>query len=385
MDDCKFRMVEIMYLYLSGAITDEEMQELQKWLDAAPENRAMFDRVCKGKDILYKYRMYKKIDHRAAYERCEKRAGIKRKSIGVWLKYAAMLLLPLGTIFVLLRNNEHEQPVEVATVDILPGETKATLILADGKSVVLQHDTTRDIVVGEGVNAKNSGRGIVYSANGNEKRNLQYNVLQTPRGGEYQITLADGSMVQLNSGTQLKFPVVFDKEKREVYLTGEAFFEVQKDEKRPFYVIADGIKIRVYGTSFNVNTHDKERVQTVLVEGSIGLSAEKGGPEYRMKPSQLGEYRRTDASVNVKTVDIEPYVSWKDGFFVFENQTMEQIMNTLSLWYDVDVFYTNEQLKNLHFTGHVKRYDQIDNILKAIKSAVGVTFTIKDRTICISK
>ena len=133
MDDCKFRMVEMMHLYLSGAITDEEMQELQKWLDAAPENRAMFDRVCKGKDILYKYRMYKKIDHRAAYERCEKRAGIKRKSIGVWLKYAAMLLLPLGTIFVLLRNNEHEQPVEVATVDILPGETKATLILADGK------------------------------------------------------------------------------------------------------------------------------------------------------------------------------------------------------------------------------------------------------------
>ena len=123
----------------------------------------------------------------------------------------------------------------------------------------------------------------------------------------------------------------------------------------------------------------------MLVEGSIGLSAEEGGPEYRMKPSQLGEYRRTDASVNVKTVDIEPYVSWKDGFFVFENQTMEQIMNTLSLWYDVDVFYTNEQLKNLHFTGHVKRYDQIDNILKAIKSAVGVTFTIKDRTICISK
>ena len=116
-----------------------------------------------------------------------------------------MLLLPLGTIFVMLRNNERKQPVEVATVDILPGETKATLILADGKSIVLQHDTVRDIVVSEGVNAKNSGGGIVYFANGNEKReNLQYNVLQTPRGGEYQITLADGSMVQLNSGTQLK-------------------------------------------------------------------------------------------------------------------------------------------------------------------------------------
>ena len=176
MDDYKFRMVEMMHLYLSGMITDEEMLELQRWMDVAPENRAMFDRICEGKDILYKYRMYKKIDHRVAYEHCEIRGGIKRRSIREWLKYAAMLLLPLGAIFVMLRNNERKQPVEVATVDILPGETKATLILADGKSVVLQHDTTRDIAVGEGVNAKNSGSGIVYSANGNEKRNLQYNV-----------------------------------------------------------------------------------------------------------------------------------------------------------------------------------------------------------------
>lgn len=385
MDDCKFRMVEMMHLYLSGMITDEEMQELQRWMDVAPENRAMFDRICEGKDILYKYRMYKKIDHRVAYERCEKRVGIKRRSIRVWLKYAAMLLLPLGAIFVMLRNNERKQPVEVATVDILPGETKATLILADGKSMVLQHDTVRDIVVSEGVNAKNSGGGIVYFADGNKRENLQYNVLQTPRGGEYRITLADGSTVQLNSATQLKFPVMFDKKRREVYLTGEAFFEVKKDEKRPFYVIADGVRIRVYGTSFNVNTHDRERVQTVLVEGSIGLSAENGGQEIRMKPSQLGEYRRTDASLNVKNVDIEPYIAWKDGFFVFENQTMEQIMNTLSLWYDVDIFYTNEQLKELHFTGHVKRYEKIDNILRAIKSAVGVTFAVEGKEIWISK
>ena len=99
MDDCKFRMVEMMHLYLSGAITDEEMQELQKWLDAAPENRAMFDRVCKGKDILYKYRMYKKIDHRAAYERCEKRAGIKRKSIWSVVEICGDVITSFGDDF----------------------------------------------------------------------------------------------------------------------------------------------------------------------------------------------------------------------------------------------------------------------------------------------
>ncbi len=99
MDDYKFRMVEMMHLYLSGMITDEEMQELQRWMDVAPENRLCLIGICEGKDILYKYRMYKKIDHRVAYERCEKRVGIKRRSIRVWLKYAAMLLLPFGGNF----------------------------------------------------------------------------------------------------------------------------------------------------------------------------------------------------------------------------------------------------------------------------------------------
>ncbi|WP_303179897.1 FecR domain-containing protein [uncultured Butyricimonas sp.] len=385
MDDCKFRMVELMHLYLSGVITDEEMRELQEWLDAAPENKRMFDKVRAGKDIVYRYKMHKKVDHKAAYGRFEKRVGIKRRIFRLCLKYAAILLLPLGVIFVMLRTNRQETPEVVTVADILPGEAKAMLILADGKSVLLQHDTARDITVGDGVNVTNSGNGIVYSGRGKGMGNLQYNTLRTPRGGEYKITLSDGSTVQLNSATQLKFPVTFDSEKREVYLSGEAFFEVAKDSECPFYVIADGVRIRVYGTSFNVNTHDKERVRTVLVEGAIGLKAENGGQEYRMKPSQLGEFRRTDASIDVRTVDIEPYIAWKNGFFVFENLSMEQIMNTLSLWYDVDVIYANEQLKKLHFTGHVKRYEKIDNILKAIESAIGVTFSVQDRTISISK
>ena len=102
-----------------------------------------------------------------------------------------------------------------------------------------------------------------------------------------------------------------------------------------------------------------------------------------MNPSQLGEYRRTDASVNVKTVDIEPYVSWKDGFFVFENQTMEQIMNTLSLWYDVDVFFQTASLKQLHFTGLLGRYEEVSHILDAISGVTQVKFSVKGRTIIV--
>ena len=191
--------------------------------------------------------------------------------------------------------------------------------------------------------------------------------------------------MHLNSATELKYPVVFDEEKREVHVSGEAYFEVKKEENRPFYVVVDGMRIRVYGTSFNVNTQRDGFVQTVLVEGSVGIMAEGMAEECRMIPSQLAEYNKERSLIEVKEVEVEPYVAWKDGFFVFEDESLEQIMNTLSLWYDVDVFYVNPQLQGLHFTGHMRRYDQIDNILKAIGSAVGVTFSVKDRSIWISK
>ena len=189
----------------------------------------------------------------------------------------------------------------------------------------------------------------------------------------------------LNSATRMKYPVKFDEKERKVYLSGEAYFEVAKDPERPFFVEMEGVEVRVYGTSFNVNTHQKGNVQTVLVKGSIGVKVLSSGMESVIRPGQMAEFKQGNTKVDVKDVNVAVYTDWKDGIFRFENQRLEDILTVLSNWYDVDIFYTNEQLKNLHFTGHVKRYEKIDNILKAIKSAVGVTFTIKDRTICISK
>ncbi len=374
-----------MHLYLSGAITDEEKQELQQWLDASLKNKALFDRVKNNRHFGSKYKAFKSINHDAAFERFEKRVGVKSHVRYSWLKYAAIFLLPLSLgVFLLLNTTKTEIEVPIMA-KIVPGEAKATLVLADGQFVNLQKDSVWDITVSPGASATSSRQGIDYSKVNVKEKSVRYNTLKTPRGGEFNITLSDGSVVHLNSATELKYPVVFDEEKREVHVSGEAYFEVKKEEKRPFYVVVDGMRIRVYGTSFNVNTQREGVVQTVLVEGRVGIMAEGMDEECRMSPSQLAEYNKERSLIEVKEVDVESYVAWKDGFFVFEDESLEQIMNTLSLWYDVDVFYVNPQLKGLHFTGHMRRYDQIDNILKAIGSAVGVTFSVKDRSIWVSK
>ncbi len=385
MDDYKYKMIQLMHLYLSGAITDEEKQELQQWLDASLKNKALFDRVKNNRHFGSKYKAFKSINHDAAFERFEKRVGVKSHVRYSWLKYAAIFLLPLSLgVFLLLNTTKTEIEVPIMA-KIVPGEAKATLVLADGQFVNLQKDSVWDITVSPGASATSSRQGIDYSKVNVKEKSVRYNTLKTPRGGEFNITLSDGSVVHLNSATELKYPVVFDEEKREVHVSGEAYFEVKKEEKRPFYVVVDGMRIRVYGTSFNVNTQREGFVQTVLVEGSVGIMAEGMDEECRMSPSQLAEYNKERSLIEVKEVDVESYVAWKDGFFVFEDESLEQIMNTLSLWYDVDVFYVNPQLKGLHFTGHMRRYDQIDNILKAIGSAVGVTFSVKDRSIWVSK
>ena len=211
------------------------------------------------------------------------------------------------------------------------------------------------------------------------------NVLRIPKGGEFKLQLADGTRVYLNSATDLRYPVAFTGSERRVYLKGEAYFEVAKDAEHPFIVVTDDVQVRVYGTSFNVNTLGADGVRTVLVEGKVGIRGQDSDREYVLKPNELAFYDWNSRDMKIETVDPDLYTLWRKGIFVFERETLENIMNILSLWYDMEVFFQSESAKKLHFSGHMKRYEQIDNILKAIKSAVGVTFTIKDRTICISK
>jgi ferric-dicitrate binding protein FerR (iron transport regulator) len=228
-----------------------------------------------------------------------------------------------------------------------------------------------------------AGKGIIYIDMYRDDAQQKRDVLRTSRGGEYSVYLSDGSVVYLNADTQLEYLVPFDVDKREVKLSGEAYFEVAKETGRPFSVIVDGVRIQVYGTTFTVNTRKRERIQTVLVKGSIGIQGTNTGEEIIMTPGQLSLFSYTGELLELKEVNTYPYFAWKDGKFIFEEEELEYIMQTLSLWYDVDVVYQDDAIKHHLFTGHLKKYDDIDTILNAISQIISVNFELNERVITI--
>ena len=389
MDKEKYEITRLISLYMVGEISREEMDRLMGWVEMSDANRAFFQKVSGDDAWKERYARYRKIDEKAAFTRFERRIKGRRVYFRQWIGYAAAVCLVIGLVtWFWTGKDESKQPMVVAE-SIQPGEMKATLKLSTGEEIRLDGKTEETVSTEGSMQVRNTNDGIIYeqqdTLSGNGRDENRFNTLKTSRGGEYSVILSDGTVVYLNSASELRYPVQFNERERVVYFSGEGDFEVAKDKKRPFHVVVDDMRIRVYGTKFNVNTFKETGVQTVLLEGSVGISVKGKQEEYRLKPSQMAEFNRKDLSVEVKDVNPESFVAWKAGFFAFDEESLEEIMNTLARWYDVEVFYVNNDLKNLHFTGHLKRYDQITTILKAIESAVNVKFSVKGRTISVMK
>ena len=205
-----------------------------------------------------------------------------------------------------------------------------------------------------------------------------------PRAGEYTLTLSDGTRVWLNSETEIRYPVAFGKDRRTVFLSGEAYFEVTKDAERPFLVIMDDMEVKVYGTSFNVNTHYVGKVQTTLVKGKVGIVVKSTGNETVLQPGQMAEFDRHEKDVEVKDVDTYYYTAWKDGEFVFQNERVEEILERLSRWYNVNVFYVSEDVKEKRFTGVIARFTDVADVLHLIGETATVQFNLKGNVITVS-
>ena len=383
------RIVRLLQLYLLGDITEEERQELEDWCKETPQNRNLFEQICQ-EDLFSKERsVYEKIDDTKALRTFEKHVRkVSTRGFGRWWKYAAVLLLPILVVGLWKLVYEVEQvPVVTSSVSqIQPGCSRAVLVLDDGRTVFLKEEEEGVISEDKGIMVTGERDRLVYtSSEGKNVDELRFNELEIPRGGEYKVRLADGTLVYLNSATRMKYPVKFDEKERKVYLSGEAYFEVAKDPERPFFVEMEGVEVRVYGTSFNVNTHQKGNVQTVLVKGSIGVKVLSSGMESVIRPGQMAEFKQGNTKVDVKDVNVAVYTDWKDGIFRFENQRLEDILTVLSNWYDVDVFYQTPSVKELHFSGYMERYKDVRVILDAITLSTGVTFSIQGKTIIVSK
>ena len=383
------RIVRLLQLYLLGDITEEERQELEDWCEEAPRNRKLFEQICQ-EDLFSKERyVYEKINDTKAFSVFEKRVRkVSSRSIGNWWKYAAVLLFPILVVgsWKLMHETEQVSIVASSVAPIQPGCSQAVLVLDDGRKVFLKEEEEGVISEDKGITVTGEKDRLVYtSSEGKNVDEIRFNELEVPRGGEYKVRLADGTLVYLNSATRMKYPVKFDEKERKVYLSGEAYFEVAKDPERPFFVEMEGVEVRVYGTSFNVNTHQEGNIQTVLVKGSIGVKVLSSGMESVIRPGQMAEFKQGNTKVDVKDVNVAVYTDWKDGIFRFENQRLEDILAVLSNWYDMNVFYQTVSVKELHFSGYMERYKDVSVILEAITLSTGVTFSIQGKTIIVSK
>lgn len=373
-------IIQLLKCYLLGELKTEQRKRLRHWLEEDRQNALFFDRFCQDRSFRERWEIRRKIDTPAALQVFERRIARPRRPVYRWTAVAAAVAVFAVLAVMLFRKGMPDDPVTLAQTEIVPGSSKAVLIMADGKRVKLE--TTDSLRLDLGIaELLNKDEQLIYE--GKETETLQYNELKIPRGGEYRVTLSDGTTVRLNSCSSLKYPVVFGKNKREVELKGEAFFEVAKSAV-PFYVRIDGMKVKVYGTVFNVQGHRPDCIQTALVEGKIGITPEGSDREYMVLPSQLAEWNRASRTISVRDEDLTPYLAWTRGLFVFHNRSLEEIMTTLSLWYDIEVFYQSASLQELHFTGCVKRYDHIGRILNALSQSVGVKFNQKGKTLTIS-
>ena len=222
----------------------------------------------------------------------------------------------------------------------------------------------------------------LYQKYKSENEVIAMNTVSVPAGQRTNITLPDGTNVWLNARTTLQYPVTFSQKQRTVFLKGEAYFQVAHDRQKAFVVVTDDIEVKVYGTEFNINTRVADYVQTTLVRGAVSIKTERSA-EKMLKPGQLAQFDRLIGETEIKNVDVSNYIGWKSGVYIFEDKSIEQIMDELSLWYDIEVFFRNNISRNRHFSGSLPRYREIDDMLKVIEKTSHVRFEVKGKTIIV--
>ena len=386
---------QLIWNVLDGKASEGEIRELKSWMEESEKQREYFRQwkkiwnMTNGPTLSVSRKQREKERFLKSIHQSYAGKVRKRRIIHYWPVAASVVLL-VG-VFVGFALNEWSQMKAdqgiAQTERIVPG-VKAELILSTGERVCLAQRSEFIEGMKESGIRNDSLAGLNYvgaKIQGKEiGEEIVYNTMQIPVGGFYQLKLADGTKVWLNSLTQLRFPVTFAGEERKVYLTGEAYFEVARDSVHPFIVATDeGMEVKVYGTEFNVDTYRKGTVKTTLVNGKVGIRVSATGEEVRLSPNQMALFTKATQSIQVENVDPYGAVAWKDGKFVFEDEPMEEIMERLSRWYDVKVFYANERIKKHTFTGIITRFADISDVLHLMEETAAVEFNIQGNTVTV--
>lgn len=375
-----YQIAQLVSKYLQNNLSEDEMAVFQQWLKESPENEEVLASF-RGRHAVSDLEYLQRIDTDAGWRRL-----VMRKKKHRWKRIARLTGIAAAVglaAFSWIRFSTKTTADPHATSnnryvnDVAPGGNKALLRLSDGRLVDLEAHHS-GLAEQDGTQIVNSDGQVTYANGAKVTEELIYNILVVPKGGTFHITLSDGTKVWLNAMSELRFPVHFGEGSREVYLKGEAYFEVAHDAKKPFHVDVNGSKVAVLGTHFNINAY-QDVVSTTLVAGSVRVS---NATEERMLVP--GQEAKVGEHIAVRPADIDKAIAWKQGEFYFKSDNINEIMNQLSRWYDVDVKYSGSYPTNKGYSGAIRRDVNISQVLEMLNYVSGAVFTIEGNTVTIA-
>lgn len=356
-----------------GELTVEEENQVKLWLLKLNQDQAT--------DL--------KLEQiQSASEAIWERLGIKSKNKKIQLlkpiltAVASIILIMLFSLLFYNKNINQNTAVQIEVNQIAPGTNGGTLTLSDGTVVEINDTLKGDIAseLGTVIFRDEEGQ-IIYNITDQKQRDISLNLLSTKRGQQIKVRLPDQSVVTLNASSTLKYPTSFlGSSDRTVFLSGEGYFEVAKNSKQPFIVMLEDQRVEVLGTKFNINSYNPKLLITTLEEGSINVFTVKDNLVIR--PGQ--QTINNGASLEVKNVDLEEVLGWKDGNFVFVGTSIQSIMTQLANWYNVEVIYEGS-IPSSPIYANISRYRTLNNVLQILENASGIKFEIKERRVYVKQ
>lgn len=368
--------------YIHQTLSAEEEKAFLELLRQDEEVKQLLESYRDVSQIESRLTSMQRHDATAAWERFQDKK-IKKKKQRPWRSWlaaaaAVIFLLCVGLWYIKRDDRIVPDKTHRYANDVLPGESQAKLLLSDGSSVILS-DAAIHLSEKNGISMKGDSGELIYNSSVTEKSaDLLFNTLEVPKGGMYKITLADGTRAWVNASSTLSFPVNFASDERKIKLMGEAYFEVAKDNSRPFKVVINNTEITVLGTSFNVTGYTEATV-TTLIDGAVKVS--QAEQMSNLKPGEQAV--ASNGNIKVGIADIEKAIAWKDGYFLFNEDRLKPILEELARWYDLELVFKNE-VPNVHIGGSISRKENLSEVLEMLKDVSGLNFSIDRRKLIVN-
>ena len=380
-------IARLIFLHIQGMTDNAQEKELNEWRSVSPRHEELFQRMLSSEYVEKSISRFVKTEEEEerGWWQLQQRARSGRSVRKIkWFPYAAaiVLILSVGGVFYFSGDKEQTEILPIAKNEVQVPGSRAVLILPDGRKVDLENEVLRSDLAQSDSLLLVSARSLKYRDIDSPDTTEIFHTLEIPRGGEYLLTLSDGTMIYLNSESTLSFPVKFQGKERKVYLTGEAYFKVAKNTEHPFVVTAGELEVLVTGTTFGVRAYkDEKDIQTTLESGQVTVRVE--GKSVKLVPNKQVLFNKSTMGLEVRDVDVDLYLAWADGRLVYDNCPLEKILTDLGRWYNIDVFYSRDELRSYQFSLNMKKHEEFTQVLELIGKTGEVQFEIKDNTVIV--